>query len=73
MTMISVGLVWNAIGGIAILNTGVPVHWPWLPLLLLGSFIGGILGTSLTHRLPNYIIKVCFEVVTLIVGLKLLI
>ena len=73
MTMISVGLVWNALGVITILNTGVPVHWPWLPLLLLGSFIGGILGASLTHRLPNYIIKVCFEVVTLIVGLKLLI
>ena len=72
MTMISVGLVWNALGGITILNAGVAVHWPWLPLLFIGSFIGGILGANLTHRLPNSIIKLCFEVVTLLVGLKLL-
>ena len=72
MTMISVSLVWNALGGIAILNAGVPVHWPWLPLLLIGSFIGGILGANLTHRLPNHIIKMCFEVLTLFVGFKLL-
>ncbi|CAM3012212.1 sulfite exporter TauE/SafE family protein [Vibrio tubiashii] len=72
LTMLCVGLFWNGIGGIAIVQAGAPVYWPWLPALLLGSFIGGSLGAYLTTRYSNQFIKVCFELLTFAVGIKLL-
>ncbi|MEF1290742.1 sulfite exporter TauE/SafE family protein [Vibrio sp. M260118] len=72
LTMLCVGLFWNGIGGLAIVQAGAPVYWPWLPILLLGSFIGGSLGAYLTTRYSNQIIKVCFEILTFAVGIKLL-
>ena len=73
LTMICVGLFWNGIGGAAVAQAGAPIYWPWLPILLLGSFLGGSLGAYLSTRYSNQVIKVCFEVLTLLVGLKLLI
>lgn len=73
LTMLCVGLFWNGIGGIAIAQAGAPVYWPWLPALLLGSFVGGGLGAYLTTRVNNQVIKLCFEVLTFAVGIKLII
>lgn len=73
LTMICVGLFWNGIGGIAIVQAGAEIYWPWLPILLLGSFVGGSLGAYLSTRFSNRVIKICFEVLTLLVGVKLLI
>lgn len=73
LTMICVGLFWNGIGGAAVAQAGAPIYWPWLPILLLGSFFGGSLGAYLSTRYSNKVIKVCFEILTLLVGLKLLI
>ncbi len=42
LTMICVGLFWNGIGGLAVVEAGAPVHWPWLPVLLLSSFLGAV-------------------------------
>ncbi|MDW3082245.1 sulfite exporter TauE/SafE family protein, partial [Vibrio sp. 1403] len=39
-TMICVGLFWNGIGGVAVVQAGAPIHWAWLPVLLLSSFLG---------------------------------
>ncbi|KJY81701.1 permease [Vibrio galatheae] len=72
LTMLCVGLFWNGIGGIAIVQAGAPIYWPWLPALLLGSFIGGSIGAYLTTRYSNQVIKVCFEILTFFVGIKLL-
>tara|TARA_Y100001960_G_scaffold327598_1_gene414409 strand:- start:1736 stop:2491 length:756 start_codon:yes stop_codon:yes gene_type:complete len=72
LTLICVGLFWNGIGGVAIYQAGAPIYWPWLPILLLGSFAGGSLGAYLTTRYSNQVVKVCFEVLTFAVGLKLL-
>lgn len=72
LTLICVGLFWNGIGGIAIAQAGAPIHWPWLPLLLLGSFTGGSLGAYLTTRYSNQVVKICFEILTFAVGIKLL-
>lgn len=72
LTMICVGLFWNGIGGIAVANAGAPIYWPWLPILLLGSFLGGWAGAYLTTRYSNQVIKICFEILTFAVGIKLL-
>ncbi|MBE3668782.1 permease [Vibrio navarrensis] len=72
LTMICVGLFWNGIGGLAVVEAGAPVHWPWLPVLLLSSFLGGGLGAWITQRLSNNVVKIAFEVLTFAVGLKLL-
>ncbi|NVD07233.1 sulfite exporter TauE/SafE family protein [Vibrio sp. JPW-9-11-11] len=73
LTMLCVGLFWNGLGGIAIVQAGATVYWPWLPLLLLGSFAGGGIGAYLSTRYSNRVIKICFEILTFAVGLKLLI
>lgn len=72
LTMFCVGLFWNGLGGIAVAQAGAPIYWSWLPILLLGSFIGGSLGAYLSTRFSNRIIKICFEILTVAVGLKLL-
>ncbi len=73
LTMICVGLFWNGIGGIAVANAGAPIYWPWLPILLLGSFVGGGVGAYLATRQSNRVIKLCFEFLTFAVGIKLLV
>lgn len=73
LTLLCVGLFWNGIGGVAIVQAGAPVYWPWLPILLIGSFVGGGLGAYLTTRYSNRMIKICFEILTFAVGVKLLV
>lgn len=72
LTLICVGLFWNGIGAIAIIEAGVSPHWPWVPVLLVASFFGGWLGAYLTTKLPNSVIKTAFEVLTFAVGIKLI-
>ncbi len=72
-TMICVGLFWNGIGGIAVAQAGAPIHWAWLPVLLLSSFLGGSLGAWAATRYSNRVIKVAFEILTFAVGIKLLV
>ncbi|MFZ3520331.1 sulfite exporter TauE/SafE family protein [Vibrio harveyi] len=71
-TMICVGLFWNGIGGIAVVQAGAPIHWAWLPVLLFSSFLGGSIGAWAATRYSNRVIKVAFEVLTFAVGIKLL-
>ncbi|MGF1908014.1 sulfite exporter TauE/SafE family protein [Vibrio kasasachensis] len=73
LTMICVGLFWNGIGGIAVVQAGASIYWSWLPILLLASFAGGAIGAYLSTRFTNQVIKRCFELLTLLVGLTLLI
>ncbi|HAS6320342.1 TPA: TSUP family transporter [Vibrio vulnificus] len=72
LTLICVGFFWNGIGGIAVVQAGAPVHWPWLPILLASSFLGGALGAWMTNRYSNRTVKIAFELLTFAVGLKLL-
>ena len=69
-TLVFVGLFWNASGAITLGFLG-DIHWIWIPALLLGSFIGGYIGAHLSIVKGNKVIKRSFEVVTLLIGLKL--
>lgn len=69
-TLVFVGLFWNASGAITLGLLG-DIHWLWIPALLLGSFIGGYAGAHLSIVKGNKVIKRSFEIVTLLIGLKL--
>lgn len=70
-TLILVGMFWNGGGAITLGILG-EIRWEWLPALLLGSLLGGYLGTHLAIKKGNKVIKRVFEVVTILVGLKLI-
>ncbi|WP_045860664.1 sulfite exporter TauE/SafE family protein [Teredinibacter purpureus] len=70
-TMILVGLFWNGTGALT-LALLTPVKWPWLPMLLLGSLIGGYGGAHIAVKYGNPFIKRVFEIVTILVGISLI-
>ena len=70
-TMMIGGLFWNGTGA-AVLGVLGNVAWEWMPALLLGSVLGGYLGSHLAIVKGNVWIKRAFEVTTILVGLKLL-
>jgi hypothetical protein len=71
-TLILVGLFWNGSGAITLGLIG-EIAWSWLPALIIGSLLGGYLGAHLAITKGNRFIKRGFEVVTILVGLKLLV
>ncbi len=71
-TLVLVGLFWNGGGAITLAILGDP-QWLWLPVLLLGSLLGGYVGAHLAITQGNRWIKRVFEVITLLVGAKLII
>ncbi|WP_310447945.1 sulfite exporter TauE/SafE family protein [Thiobacillus sp.] len=70
-TLILCGLVWNGTGALVLGVIGT-VAWSWMPALLAGSIIGGYLGSHLAIRKGNLWIKRSFEIVTILIGLKLI-
>ncbi len=69
-TLVLVGLFWNGAGAITLGLLG-EIKWSWLPALLVGSLVGGYLGAHWSIVKGNRWIKRVFEVVTVLVGLKL--
>jgi uncharacterized membrane protein YfcA len=69
-TLVLVGVAWNGAGALALSLIG-EVRWDWLPVLLIGSLLGGYLGAHLAILKGNRWIKRAFETVTLLVGVKL--
>lgn len=70
-TLVLVGMFWNGAGALTLGILG-QIRWTWLPALLLGSVLGGYLGAHLAIRSGNRWIKRAFELVTLLVGTKLM-
>lgn len=70
-TLILVGLFWNGTGAITLGLLG-DIRWDWLPALLLGSLLGGYLGSHLAIKHGNRWIKRAFEAVTLLISIKLI-
>lgn len=71
-TLTMVGLFWNGSGAITLGILG-DIRWDWLPALLAGSLLGGYLGSHLALKHGNRWIKRAFEVVTLLISIKLII
>ncbi len=70
-TLILVGLFWNGSGAVTLGVQG-GIQWDWLPALLLGSVLGGYMGAHLAIVKGSRLIKRAFELVTVLVGLKLI-
>ncbi len=70
-TLVLVGMFWNGAGALTLGLLG-EIYWLWLPPLLLGSVLGGYLGAHLAIVKGNRLIKRMFEIVTLLIGLKLI-
>lgn len=70
-TLILVGLFWNGVGAITLGILG-EIRWDWLPALLLGSLLGGYLGSHLALRWGNRWIKRSFEIVTILIAVRLI-
>lgn len=70
-TLVMVGLFWNGAGAITLGILG-EIYWQWLPALLIGSFFGGYLGSHLVIKHGNRWVKRSFEVITILISIKLL-
>jgi uncharacterized membrane protein YfcA len=70
-TLILCGVVWNGTGALVLGVLGT-IAWDWMPALLAGSVIGGYLGSHVAIRKGNVWIKRSFEIVTILIGLKLI-
>jgi uncharacterized membrane protein YfcA len=70
-TLVLCGVVWNGAGALVLGFLGT-VRWDWMPALLVGSLVGGYLGTHVAIAKGNLWIKRAFEIVTILIGLKLI-
>lgn len=70
-TLVLVGLFWNGTGALTLGLQG-PIRWDWVPVLLLASALGGYVGAHLAILKGNKWIKRVYEVITFLVGLKLI-
>jgi uncharacterized membrane protein YfcA len=70
-TLIFVGMFWNGAGAVT-LGVLSRVQWSWLPVLLVGSALGGYVGAHWAIMKGNRWIKRGFEVLTVLIGLKLI-
>jgi len=70
-TLVLVGLFWNGAGAIT-LGLQTPIRWDWVPILLVASMLGGYVGAHYAIAAGNRRIKQVYELITLLVGMKLI-
>lgn len=70
-TLVLVGLFWNGSGALT-LALQTEVRWGWIPVLFVASITGGYVGAHLSIVKSNTMIKRTFEIVTILVGVKLI-
>jgi uncharacterized membrane protein YfcA len=70
-TLVLCGLFWNGTGALVLGYLGT-IAWTWMPALLAGSILGGYFGSHVAIKKGNLWIKRSFEIVTILIGLKLM-
>ena len=70
-TLIVVGFFYNSIGAIT-LGMLTEINWNILPVLFIGSLIGGYVGARLSLSKSNRTIKIIYQIVTISVGISLI-
>lgn len=70
-TLILVGMFWNGVGAMTLASQTM-VKWEWVIPLVLGALAGGYLGAHLSIAKGSKLVKRCFEIVTVLVGVSLL-
>jgi len=71
-TLIFVGIFWNGIGAVSLGLTG-NIIWSYIPVLILGSLLGGYFGAYFSIIKGSKFIKVVFELVSFSVAISLLV
>tara|TARA_Y100001970_G_C13702270_1_gene587759 strand:+ start:33 stop:449 length:417 start_codon:yes stop_codon:yes gene_type:complete len=71
-TLILVGIFWNSFGAFSLGLSG-NIIWNYIPILILGSLIGGYFGATFSIVRGSKFIKLVFEIVSFLVGISLLI
>ena len=71
-TLIFVGFFWNSIGALSLGLNG-NIIWSFIPVLILGSLLGGYFGSYFSILKGSKFIKVVFELVSFSVGVLLLV
>ena len=70
-TLVLCGLFWNGTGALVLGVIG-KIAWTWMPALLAGSILGGYAGSHVALKKGNRWIKRAFEIVTILIGAKLI-
>ena len=70
-TLVLVGLFWNGSGALTLGLQGM-TKWEWIPVLIAASFLGGYAGAHWSIVKGNRAIKRAYELVTIVVGAKLI-
>jgi uncharacterized membrane protein YfcA len=70
-TLVLCGIFWNGAGAMVLGMIG-QIAWDWMPALLAGSLLGGYIGTHFAIKKGNVWIKRSFEIVTILIGAKLI-
>ncbi len=71
-TLILVGVFWNGFGAFSLGLSG-NIVWKYIPVLLIGSILGGYFGAYFSIIKGSKFIKVVFEIVSFFIGISLLI
>ncbi len=70
-TLILVGFFWNITGAI-VLGLKGHIYWSWIPMLTIGSLLGGYFGAHISLVNGNSTVKKAFEFICIVVGTTLL-
>lgn len=71
-TMVFVATLWNAVGAVTV-GTVAEIYWPWVPLLIVATFTGSFVGTTLLIKLPVTIVRIIFSAVAILSGVTLIV
>ena len=71
-TMVFVATLWNAVGAVTV-GTVAEIYWPWVPLLIIATFTGSFVGTTLLIKLPVTIVRIIFSAVAILSGVTLIV